>query len=369
MAKSAYVMLAHPFNPNKHQIRSQYISDKLDGMRAIWDGGISRGKPAKEVPWCNSEKHDRFKTPPIATGLWSRYGQPIQAPDWWLNQLPTDLLLDGELWMGNGLFQETVSIVQTKSNDNGSDWEKVKFKVIDSPSVWSFLQTRTISEINIKLKILDSATSWYWSQNYTEPKFPNPTAFNDVYKDLYPYIPPPSHGIFHLHPQTILPDNEAEARDYAERYAKQVVMEGGEGAVIRYRWSYWNPVRSYDLLKVKPSSDMEGTVVGYYFGERTEKGSKLLGMMGSLIVRLDNGKEFSLSGFTDAERALSGTDPSTSGSDACNVAISNPGAKAPYWIQAEQFPRGTRITFTYRTFSRDGIPREARYLRKRPLGV
>jgi DNA ligase-1 len=92
--------------------------------------------------------------------------------------------------------------------------------------------------------------------------------------------------------------------------------------------SYWVPERTYNLLKLKPFSDMEGVIMGYTPGK-----GKLYGMIGALIIKLDNGKEFLLSGLTEDER------------------------------KSDQFPIGKRITFKYRELTNEGLPREARYYR------
>ena len=30
-----------------------YVSEKLDGTRCFWDGGVTRGVPTESVPWAN----------------------------------------------------------------------------------------------------------------------------------------------------------------------------------------------------------------------------------------------------------------------------------------------------------------------------
>jgi len=100
MINREFVMLAQVYNPSKHKIGGWFVSTKYDGQRCIWDGGASRGIPKIEVPWANNKKDERYLERPIATGLWSRYGNVIHAPDWFLDGLPTGMLLDGELWSG-----------------------------------------------------------------------------------------------------------------------------------------------------------------------------------------------------------------------------------------------------------------------------
>lgn len=39
--KRQFLMLAHDYDPKKHSILGWYMSEKLDGLRAWWDGGIT----------------------------------------------------------------------------------------------------------------------------------------------------------------------------------------------------------------------------------------------------------------------------------------------------------------------------------------
>ena len=119
--KSEFLMLAKVYK--NQNIKGWMCSEKLDGTRAFWDGGISKGILASEIPWANIYKDARLKTPPIATGLWSRTGKVMHAPDWWTKMLP-EFFVDGELWMGYGRFQELRSEVASQDGN----WDQVQFK-------------------------------------------------------------------------------------------------------------------------------------------------------------------------------------------------------------------------------------------------
>jgi len=54
-------------------------------------------------------------------------GNYFYAPDWFAAELPSDVVLDGELFGGRGKFQTTVSIV--KSQDQGDRWKTLTYKV------------------------------------------------------------------------------------------------------------------------------------------------------------------------------------------------------------------------------------------------
>ena len=97
--------------------------------------------------------------------------------------------------------------------------------------------------------------------------------------------------------------------------------------------------------------------MGFTSGRETNKGSRLLGKIGALIVDYQ-GKRLELAGLTDAEREFA--DPM-----ARDWAANNPGQDAPYWIEGKRFRKGQTVTFKYRELSDDGIPKEARYWRRR----
>lgn len=79
-----------------------WISEKLDGVRAYWDG----------------------------SQFLSRLGNVYSAPDWFTAGLPNEPL-DGELWLQRKQFQKTVSIVRRK--DQSEHWKQIRFVVFDAP--------------------------------------------------------------------------------------------------------------------------------------------------------------------------------------------------------------------------------------------
>jgi DNA ligase-1 len=73
-----------------------WMSEKLDGVRAVWDGS-------------------EFK---------SRNGKVFPAPDH-IKQAMPDTILDGELFCGRGKFQTTISNVRR------GEWQDITYKVFD----------------------------------------------------------------------------------------------------------------------------------------------------------------------------------------------------------------------------------------------
>ena len=61
---------------------------------------------------------------------------------------PADYELDGELFVGRGQFQTTVSIVKNKSNMDNARWKTIKFHIFDAPNIAGKFENRinTIAE-------------------------------------------------------------------------------------------------------------------------------------------------------------------------------------------------------------------------------
>ena len=78
------------------------MSEKLDGVRGIWDG----------------------------ERLLSRGGNELRAPKWFTRDFPP-FALDGELWTRRGDFENIVSIVRRKNPDER--WARVRYHIFEVP--------------------------------------------------------------------------------------------------------------------------------------------------------------------------------------------------------------------------------------------
>jgi DNA ligase 1 len=96
------VLLAHKWE-TEIDISGWWLSEKLDGVRAYWDG----------------------------KQFLSRLGNRFYPPPWFVEGFP-DHPLDGELWGGRKLFQRTVGIV--KRQDQSPLWKDLLFVVFDAPA-------------------------------------------------------------------------------------------------------------------------------------------------------------------------------------------------------------------------------------------
>ena len=353
MAKATLLQLAHTAKGDE-LILGWMASRKLDGMRCFWDGGISRGLPKAAVPWANTTTDDRYVKEPYASGLWTRYGHVILAPDWFLNLLPVGTMLDGEIGCGRGTFQDTTSIVKSLTQDER--WDRVCYRVFDSLTPGTVLQERLIEDDPRNYHVfIRNADKWAIDRGATVY---NNLTFEVEYKvlsDMYPTV----DGWGDTSLPIALVQQHKLSYDYDKAWAtlrrmmEEEVALGGEGMMVRHPTARYETERSHYILKCKPEQDMEGTVIGYVTGKNGKDG-KLLGMMGSLVIQLDDGKTVKCSGFTNPERSLTPDQRST--------AYIMPGIQFDGGTPV--FPKGTRVTFTYRELSRDGIPKEPRYKRK-----
>jgi DNA ligase-1 len=370
MAKREFLQLADHYDPRKHDVAGWFISEKLDGTRCFWDGGISRGLPTEQVPWASvmdpKTGQKKAKIKPVATGLWSRYGNPIMAPDWWLNKLPA-CPLDGELWAGRGKFQLCRSICGGDTPDERFD--RIVFAVYSTPPLGAIFSTGEIKNANM-VATIDFAVVEHWVRRRLEALgkgheqrcgfrcLPPGAFFADELKfmravldDCGPDAP------CYMHRQEKLIDIREGATSQVGIYLQRVLDQGGEGVVIRNPNAAWTPKRHKGILKYKPYIDAECVVVGFASGRETARGSRLLGMIGALVCEW-NGKRFELAGLSDHERQFATK-------EMAEYAVQHPGAKMPQHFQGQCFRVGERITFIYREATGDGLPREARYWRKR----
>jgi DNA ligase 1 len=90
------------------------VSEKFDGVRALWDGKVLR----------------------------FRSGRVIAAPEWFLAKLPS-IPLDGELWIARGKF-DAVSGTVRKSVPVDAEWQLVNYMVFELPQDDATFEQRAV---------------------------------------------------------------------------------------------------------------------------------------------------------------------------------------------------------------------------------
>lgn len=121
---------------------SQYwVSEKLDGVRAHWDG-----------------RQLRFRS-----------GNPVPAPDWFIAALPAQPL-DGELWLGRGTFDRLSGIVRRETPDD-NEWRQVRYMIFELPEA-----NGNFTERIEKMKAVIAEARTPWLQSIEQFRLPDAKA-------------------------------------------------------------------------------------------------------------------------------------------------------------------------------------------------
>lgn len=183
-------MLAHTAPPDLDPA-GWWMTEKLDGVRAIWKGCAFMSRN------------------------WNRFF----APATFLDGMPTNLPLDGELYMGRQMFQSTVSKVRRHDDP----WVGLKYVAFDT------FPTPTANTYEERLDVLRQA------------------AFPPQVEVLYPVL--------------------CTGRNHLISFHDEIKAQGGEGVMLRRAGSAYTSGRSWDLLKVKTVHMAEAVVVDHLKGQ------------------------------------------------------------------------------------------------------
>lgn len=274
-----------------------WASEKWDGIRALWDGEkmISRG---------------------------SGVGKPkvyTYVPEWFKNTLPPGIPLDGEIWIGRGLFQKTSRLSTIKPGKSytmeqieniwaGDTDPPVVFKVFDIPNDprpferrMAFLQT----------VVKDRKVCW------NKIEYPGKKIF----------------------PLQFTEQVKIKTMEQLVNLYTKLTSEGAEGIMLRASGSPYQTKRSKYMLKYKIKEDSECILREYIPGD-----GKYIGMLGSLKCEL----------MTDGKPNGIFTQIGTGLNDAQRENYNNPNS-------AEFMPLGSVISFSYMEMTKEGVPRHPVY--------
>ncbi len=246
--QSPALLLANVLN-GQADVSQYWVSEKLDGVRAVWDGRILR----------------------------FRSGNPVPAPQWFLDALPRQPL-DGELWLGRSSFDRLSAIVRRQQPDD-SEWRQVRYMIFELPDASGSFTDRID-----RMRAVAASANLPWLQAIPQFRLPSDAALRKM--------------------------------------LDEVVRGGGEGLMLHRADAPYETGRSSALLKLTPWQDGEAVVVAYLPGK-----GKYAGMLGALQMEMGDGRRFAL------------------GSGLSDVLRRNPP------------PRGTLVTYRYREFTQNGMPR------------
>jgi len=177
------LMHGEDFNFDQHKITGWIVQEKLDGWRTFWDGSQLR----------------------------MRNGDAFSCPQWFIQNLPPGLPLDGELYAGPYLLKKVQQIAGSR---NPSDrWMDLKFLVFDAPTVAGGYMMR-----------------WNMACTAIREK-------EDIANERFVKMIPPLFTAMDVYGCLLT--------------LKQVQEMGGEGLVLRDPFAHYMPGRTEKLLKLK----------------------------------------------------------------------------------------------------------------------
>lgn len=121
---SLSLLLANELGPQVNPAR-YLVSEKYDGVRAIWDGKVLR----------------------------FRSGRAVNAPAWFVTKLPAQAL-DGELWLARARFDALSGIVR-KTEPQDDEWRQIKYMIFELPGA-----PGTFAERAQRIKAIVANTRW-----------------------------------------------------------------------------------------------------------------------------------------------------------------------------------------------------------------
>jgi len=242
-------ILQHHYQVNSN-ILGWYWSRKYNGESVLWDGSVTRGKEVKDLPWSLGEQE-------ISSGLWSlgRANKPkvIHATEDFLNGLPLDIPLHGEIWCSNDSRDIPSSICKTKIA-SPLKWGLVKFLPFNIKPYYLWgLKKSTLS-----LK----GQKFHYDTNFeTKIEILSSLANSIIEPIMYHKIK--SHT------------------DITEvlTLAKNSIWEG---LCFNNPYSMYELKRSYNVLKWKPIYETEVKIIGWEDG----KTGKNIGSIGAITCEL-----------------------------------------------------------------------------------
>ena len=125
-----------------------WVSEKLDGVRALWDG-----------------QRLRFRS-----------GRELVAPTWFLAALPATAV-DGELWLGRRRFDELSGLIRREDPQDPA-WREVRYLLFDQPGAAGDFSTRLQA-----LRELVATAGVPWLQLVPQQRVPDRAALQRLLDD------------------------------------------------------------------------------------------------------------------------------------------------------------------------------------------
>jgi DNA ligase-1 len=222
------------------------VSEKLDGVRAFWDGQSLR----------------------------FRSGLPIAAPDWFIAGLPKTPL-DGELWLGRGRFDELSGTVRKKLPVE-AEWRQLRYMIFDLPGA-----SGSFAERAQRINALMAEARQPWLQAVAQSRIPNATSLQALLKQTVKaggeglvlhranalWSPGRSDALFKLKP---MPDDEARVLAHLPGKGRHAGRLGALLLALPDGRQFALGTGFTDAQRADPPA--VGAIVTYRYRDRTPRG-------------------------------------------------------------------------------------------------
>lgn len=222
------------------------VSEKLDGVRAFWDGQSLR----------------------------FRSGLPIAAPDWFIAGLPKTPL-DGELWLGRGRFDELSGTVRKKLPLE-AEWRQLRYMIFDLPGA-----SGSFAERAQRINALLAEAHQPWLQAVAQSRIPNAISLQTLLKQTVKtggeglvlhranalWSPGRSEALFKLKP---MPDDEARVLAHLPGKGRHAGRMGALLLALSDGRQFALGTGFTDAQRVDPPP--VGATVTYRYRDRTPRG-------------------------------------------------------------------------------------------------
>ncbi|WP_296495169.1 DNA ligase [Rhodoferax sp.] len=222
------------------------VSEKLDGVRAFWDGQSLR----------------------------FRSGLPIAAPDWFTAGLPKTPL-DGELWLGRGRFDELSGAVRKKLPVD-TEWRQLRYMIFDLPGA-----PGSFAERAQRTSVLVAEARQPWLQAVAQNRIPTAVSLQNLldqtvleggeglmlHRANALWSPGRSDVLFKFKP---MPDEEARVLAHLPGKGKHAGRMGALLLVLPDGQQFALGTGFSDAQRAEPPP--VGAIVTYRYRDRTPKG-------------------------------------------------------------------------------------------------
>jgi len=222
--------------------------DNVGGIRCFWDGGLSSGMATEQIPWASILKtkgkkwKERIRT--FATGRWSKYGNPILAPESFSKNIPP---FSCEAFLHHEDFYRCRQM--TTSDHETEDFNELSFIAFSAAPIGDFTRTGLVSTSNTYIDF-DQEEIKKWLIKHLDDKISFLTKGTDFEAKMFAILSwegwtRNAYVMKHI----ILPNEPIDCKVQMSVELQKIIDKGGKGAYFRNPMSAWTPCKTDNFLR------------------------------------------------------------------------------------------------------------------------